>query len=71
MEDILVKLQYSIPKLNEFFNTKDFLKVLHEFDFYSKNVEKHYEEFEETKRAWANLLDQIPDNAPKRVPTAC
>ena len=56
MEDIRAKLNKSIPKLNAFFNTTGFLKVLREFEYFSKHVEKHFEDFEETKRVWAKLM---------------
>lgn len=57
MEEIRVNLHESLPKLNAFFNTRDFDKVLVEFEFYTRHVLKHFEDFEKTKKAWRKLLN--------------
>ncbi len=59
METIRLNLIQSIPKLNAFFNTKDFGKVLTEFDHYHRNVVKHFEDFEHTKLVWRRLLKSM------------
>lgn len=56
MEGIEAKLQESIPKMNVFFQTNDFSKVLTEFARYRKNAPRHFAEFEQTKKVWAKLL---------------
>ena len=59
MKDIEQKLIFVIPKLCQFFNTKDFNQILKEFYQYSKKVELHYKEFEATKKAWSKVIQSI------------
>ncbi|MCC6460722.1 MAG: hypothetical protein IT260_09660 [Saprospiraceae bacterium] len=61
MEDIRTNLHKSIPKLNAFFKTKDFEKVLIEFERYHRNVVRHFEDFEQTKRVWGKLLKLLAE----------
>lgn len=56
MLEIQDKLNRTIPKLCLYFNTNDFKKITKEFTKYRQDVEKHFEEFEATKKAWANLM---------------
>lgn len=49
-------LRYTIPKLCSFFETKEFNKILIEFENYRKKVKKHFNDFENTKATWARLL---------------
>lgn len=60
MENIRANLHESIPKLNAFFATTDFSKVLEEFEYYHRNVRKHFDDFEQTKRVWSKLLQAMP-----------
>ncbi len=59
MEGMNNNLKVSIPRLNAYFNTTEFSKVLKEFQEYRKNVEVHFNEFQETKRVWKILLQQF------------
>lgn len=59
MDEMKNNLKVSIPRLNAYFKTKEFSKVLKEFEEYKKNVVNHFEEFEETKRVWKILLQQF------------
>ena len=49
------QLMATLPKICAYFHREDFMKVLDELDYYSKNVEKHYREYLETQRIWANI----------------
>jgi hypothetical protein len=59
MQEMEVKLKSSIPKLCRYFKTKDFEKILPEFETYKRNAKKHFEEFEHTKAAWSKLLNSM------------
>jgi hypothetical protein len=61
IEGIRANLRESIPKLNAFFKTKDFVKVLSEFEHYHGNVARHFEDFEQTKHVWGKLLSTLPE----------
>lgn len=56
MVEMQEKLDFTIPKLCAYFNTKDFEKIHQEFTFYKRNVVKHYNDFEATKISWAKLM---------------
>jgi hypothetical protein len=56
MAEMQEKLNFTIPKLCAYFNTKDFEKIQQEFTFYRRNVKKHYSDFEATKSSWAKLM---------------
>ncbi|MDD2568886.1 MAG: hypothetical protein PHQ49_04460 [Clostridia bacterium] len=51
------QLQMTVPKICEFFGCQDFQKLNKELEKYHKNVEKHYQEFLETKRVWAKIME--------------
>jgi hypothetical protein len=59
MKDINDKLSITIPKLCDYFNTKEFEQVQHEFEHFHKKVEKHYNEFQEVKKAWSKVMKLI------------
>lgn len=59
MNEMLINLEDSIPKINEYFNTTEFNKIFTEFTHYRKNVKKHFNEFEQAKQAWEKLLTSI------------
>ncbi len=50
-------LESVLPKVCAYFNKKDFMKILNELDYYSKNVKKHYIEFLETQRIWSKICE--------------
>lgn len=41
-----------LPKLCRYFGRDDFMNISKELERYHRNVEKHYEAFQETRRAW-------------------
>lgn len=46
-----------IPSVCNYFKNDKFSEILTELDFFDDNVEKHYEEFQETKRIWIKIVD--------------
>jgi len=56
MENNLKKI---VPKLCSYFNTKKFIKMHHDLEYYHKNVQKHFYDFEETKEVWKKLLKYL------------
>ncbi len=59
MKDIEEKLKSSIPKLCKYFGTEEFEIIFQDFLKFKKNVENHFKDFEDTKKAWFSLLDGI------------
>lgn len=57
MKTMEENLNYTIPKLCDYFNTQEFNKIIVEFEKYRKNVKKHFIEFEKTKSTWTRLLN--------------
>lgn len=57
IEEMQSQLQKVLPKICVYFGQPEFMNVLTELKKYHKNVEKHYHEFLETKRIWANLME--------------
>jgi len=52
------KLNSTIPKLNEFFNTNEFLKIISELEIYDKNVVKHYKEYKLVQDCWQRIISE-------------
>ena len=52
-------LELTIPKLCQYFNNNRFERILHELDHYHNNVKKHFAAFQQTKIAWAKLMEEI------------
>lgn len=62
IDEIEQKLDITIPKLCRYFKTDEFTKMPYELSHYHKNVERHFNNFEETKRAWSKIVQFIRDN---------
>lgn len=56
MFEIEKKLNYILPKISLYFKTKDFQVILKEFNYYRNHVRQHFEEFENTKKAWIKIM---------------
>lgn len=56
MEQIHSNLIKTLPKICAFFDSYEFMSILKEFEKYRKNVERHAENFENTKLAWAKIM---------------
>jgi len=59
MLEIEGKLNSTIPKLCAYFKTDEFEKLHDEFVFYRKNVDRHFNDFEDTKSAWKQLMKEM------------
>lgn len=57
IEEIRQQLIYTLPKISAYFKNEDFKNILTEFEKYNKNVKKHFENFTETKRIWAKMME--------------
>ncbi len=60
--EIREKLWKILPIISEYFHQPKFHNILEEFEKYNINVQKHYFEFEETKRIWAKLMLYLEQN---------
>jgi hypothetical protein len=61
-------LEKELPKICEYFGNDDFANVLNELEEYNKNVREHYEEFLDTQRIWAKIMDHFAnDKTPGRL----
>lgn len=59
IEEIKVKLEKSIPKMNEVFTHSDFSVLLTELENYDKNVKNHYKEYIKTNNIWNTIKTQM------------
>ena len=59
IDEIRGKLCNVLPIISEYFQEPKFYTILEEFERYNLNVQKHYEEFEETKKIWAKLMNHL------------
>lgn len=55
-------LKITIPKICAYFKNEEFNHILTEFDFYCKNVQEHYNDFEKTKLAWIKIVKFVRNN---------
>lgn len=53
------QLKMALPKICEYFHQPNFVEILHEFEKYNRNVQKHYQEFVETQRIWSDLMEYL------------
>ena len=56
------QLKEILPKICAYFGKPDFIKVLAELNKYDKNVKKHYNEFIETQRIWAKIMEHFANH---------
>jgi len=59
IKEMRQKLQVVLPKICLFFGQPNFMNILTELEKYDKNVQKHYSDFMETKRIWANIIEHF------------
>lgn len=52
-------LSFVIPKICNYFENKEFAKILDELEFYNSHVEKHYKDFQDTKLVWRKILNYL------------
>ena len=56
------QLYESLPKICTYFNEPDFINIAAEMEKYHKNVKKHYNDFIETQRIWAKIMEHFAEN---------
>ena len=52
-------LSFTLPKMCQYFNKPEFMKVLDELDYYHRNVHKHYNQFIATQKIWSKLTQYL------------
>jgi len=59
IKEMREQLNETLPKICAYFGNQDFMKILAELEKYHKNVKKHHNEFLETQRIWAKIMDHF------------
>jgi hypothetical protein len=59
MKDMRKSLSATIPKICKYFEEPGFMNVIIEFERYHNDVQKHYQEFLDTKIAWAKIMSHF------------
>lgn len=59
IDEITQKLDSSVPKLCEYFNTRQFEQIQTELAKYHRNVRRHFRAFQATQNAWAKVIKAI------------
>lgn len=59
MENIEKALKSVLPKLCCYFGNNDFQVILKEFHQYRAHVSEHFTDFENTKKAWINVMNSL------------
>ena len=61
IDEMRKNLYQVLPKVCTYFGQPDFINILAELEKYHKNVKKHYNEFVETQRIWAKIMDHFAE----------
>lgn len=48
-----------IPKICDYFGNDKFKNILLELEFYDKHVQAHFQDFEDTKKAWSKIINEL------------
>jgi hypothetical protein len=59
IKEMREQLIETLPKICAYFGKPEFMNVLAELEKYHKNVNKHYDEFLETQRIWAKIMEHF------------
>ncbi len=59
MESIEEALKAVLPKFCQYFGNNDFQIILKEFRQYRAHVNEHFTDFENTKKAWINVINSL------------
>ncbi|MEI7885694.1 MAG: hypothetical protein WCI30_10160 [Clostridia bacterium] len=59
IKDNLTKV---LPKICDYFGTKEYMHILSELDFFHTHVEEHYQDFEDTKDTWIKIIQFLNQN---------
>jgi len=65
--DIESRLNATLPKLCAYFGSSKFMNLLPELKSYHNNVKKHYNQFLETQRIWAKLVENVKENGKEDI----
>lgn len=56
IREIKEALLLTVPKLCEYFDRKEFMNIINEFDKYSRNVKNHYENYLKIQDVWKRVI---------------
>ena len=59
MNEMKQRLDNTLTPICQHFGTNDFQNIKRELNKYDKNVEKHFDDFNETKRIWARIVESL------------
>ncbi len=59
MEVIRRQLAEVLPKMCDYLGVPELMNICAELDKYDRNVKKHYQEYLETRRIWARLMEDL------------
>ena len=57
MKVAIEKLEKSVPKINELFESTNFTDLVKDLKEYDRNVEKHYKEYLKTNEIWKKMKE--------------
>ena len=67
IQEMREQLAATLPKICEYFNRNDFMKIATELEIYHRNVRKHYNDFIETQQAWENIRSAFSVEVPQHL----
>lgn len=59
IEEIHFALSTTLPKVSAYFRNEKFMNILDELESYHSNVKVHYQQFEDTQKAWKKIMDSL------------
>lgn len=59
IKESIEKLEKSVPKINQLFDSENFTDLVKDLREYDKNVEKHYNEYIKTNEIWRRLKNIV------------
>lgn len=62
IQEMREQLIVTLPKICAYFGQPNFMKVLTELEKYNRNVKKHFYEFHEIQRIWAQIMEHFADH---------
>jgi hypothetical protein len=67
IQEMREQLAATLPKICEYFNRNDFMKIATELEIYHRNVRNHYNDFIETQQAWENIRSAFSIGVPQHL----
>ena len=62
IDEMREQLKEVLPQICAYFGDPEFMNISKELEKYNKNVKKHYQEYLETQRIWARIMEYLADN---------